>query len=132
MSNDPLELSRLRSKFLISNVWKKPQRSNIYQLDTDSSNYIFTIDFSSSSDFSLTLKSSIILDKPSNVVAGQSGLLIIYQNPFTAYDLSYNSFWKFPEGSDQSISTVLSSINILTYYTISSDIAACNLIKNIS
>jgi len=90
-----------------------------------------TLDFSTSNNFSLSLPASgtVTLANPSNQIAGQSGAIAITQNATTAALVAYGSNWKFQSGAP-SVSTTLSSVNVIAYYVESSSRITAQLLTN--
>ena len=66
---------------------------------------------------------------------GASGIVTIKQNDTTPFSINFDTAYKFPSGSDKTMSTGLNSISVLAYYIHSSSIVgefiACNLLKDI-
>ena len=80
-----------------------------------------TLDFATANNFSMSLPAggTVTLGNPSNLVAGQSGVITITQNSGTAALLTYGGYWKF-QGGAPAVSTTLSSVNTLVYFVESS------------
>jgi len=89
-----------------------------------------TPDFALANNFSLTLAHGVTLQNPTNLTAGQSGVIVITQAASgTAYTVSYGSAWKF-QGGAPSISSTFSSVNVIAYYVESASRITATLLTN--
>jgi len=90
-----------------------------------------TIDLATANNFSLSLPAggTVTLANPSNQTAGQSGVVTITQNSGTAATVAYGGNWKF-QGGAPSVSTTLSSVNVIAYYVESSSRITAQLLTN--
>jgi hypothetical protein len=90
-----------------------------------------TLDFGTSNNFSLSLPAggTVTLADPSNLTAGQSGAVVITQNASTAAQVAYGTAWKF-QGGAPSVSTTLSSVNVIAYYVESASRITAQLLTN--
>ena len=90
-----------------------------------------TLDFATANNFSLTLPAggTVSLGNPSNQTAGQSGVITITQNGTTAALVTYGGNWKF-QGGAPSVSTTLSSVNVIAYYVESASRITAQLLTN--
>jgi len=79
-----------------------------------------TLDLDTANNFSFTIAGTITLNNPSNVVAGQSGAIIITQDGTGSRALSFGSVWKFVDGAAPSIATAAGAKSVLLYFTNSS------------
>lgn len=73
-------------------------------------------DFALSNNFSLTIAGNRTLGTPSNLVAGQSGIITITQDATGTRTLAYTTAWKFSNGSIPALSTAANAIDQLAYY----------------
>ncbi len=74
-----------------------------------------TPDMGAAINFTLTLAHNATLANPSNVKAGQSGVIEITQDGTGTRTLAYGSNWKFPGGAPV-LSTPAGSIDLLAYF----------------
>ena len=82
-------------------------------------------------NFSLAMTENTTLANPSNVTAGQSGVIALTQNASTAKTLAFGSYWiEAGTGSAPSISTTLSAQNLLSYYVFDSTHIYYTLLKH--
>jgi hypothetical protein len=90
-----------------------------------------TLDLATANNFSLSLPAggTVTLANPSNQTAGQSGVVTITQNSGTAATVAYGGNWKF-QGGAPSVSTTLSSVNVIAYYVESSSRITAQLLTN--
>jgi hypothetical protein len=90
-----------------------------------------TLDFATANNFSLTLPAggTVSLGNPTNQTAGQSGVITITQNGTTAAVVTFGGNWKFQSGAP-SVSTTLSSVNVIAYYVESATRITAQLLTN--
>ena len=74
-----------------------------------------TPNFASGNNFSLTLSGTTTINNPSNITAGQSGVIIITQAS-GGYAVSWGSYWDFVDGTAPSIPTTNGSVSIITWF----------------
>jgi len=94
-----------------------------------SSSGTLTLNLASGNNFSITLSENTTLANPSNISAGQSGVLFITQDS-TTRTLSFGSYWDFSESSSTLISTGSGQVDALVFTVRSSTSIAATLIKN--
>jgi hypothetical protein len=75
-----------------------------------------TPDFAVANNFSVTLAGNRTLANPTNLVAGQSGVIKISQDATGSRTLAFGSNWKFAAGTVPSLTTAANSVDILAYY----------------
>ena len=100
-------------------TFTKAQRGSVTTLD-DSSGTI-TADFSSTNNFTCTLSGTgRTLANPTNVTAGQSGVIILRQDGTGSRTITtYGANWKFAGGTHPTLSTGANDIDVLSYYAAS-------------
>jgi hypothetical protein len=79
-----------------------------------------TPDFAVANNFSVTLGGNRTLANPSNLTAGQSGVIVITQDGTGSRTLAYGSYFKFPTGTAPTLTTTASAVDVLAYYVESS------------
>jgi hypothetical protein len=104
------------------------QRGTITAL-TDGSTV--TPDFSAANNFSLTIGGNRTLANPSNLTAGQSGVIVITQDGTGSRTLAYGSYWKFANGTAPTLTTTASAVDVLAYYVESSTRITARLIGDV-
>ena len=85
-----------------------------------------TPDFAVAQNFSLTLGINATLANPTNLVAGQSGVIVITN---TSYTLAYGTYWKFPGGTAPTLTT--SGTDVLAYYVDSSTRITARMVSDV-
>ena len=93
-------------------TFTKAQRGTITAL-TDGAT--ITPDFSASNNFSVTLGGNRTLANPTNIVAGQSGVIFVSQDSTGSRTLGYGSYWDFPGGTPPTLTTTASAVDLIAY-----------------
>lgn len=75
-----------------------------------------TPDFAAANNFSLTIGGNRTLANPTNLTAGQSGVIVITQDGTGSRTLAYGSYWKFASGTAPTLTTTASAVDVLVYY----------------
>ena len=109
--------------------FSKAQRGAVVAL-TDGAN--ISTDFSLGNNFSVTLGGNRTLDNPTNIVAGQSGIIVVTQDGTGSRTLAYGSYWKFPGGTAPTLTTTASAVDVIAYFAESSTRISANAILNLS
>lgn len=78
------------------------------------------VDMSGGFNFTVTLAGNRNIDNPSNAKPGQSGILIIKQDGTGSRTATWSSNWKFPGGTDPTLSTTASATDVVSYFVESS------------
>jgi len=91
-----------------------------------------TPNFALANNFSLTLGGNRTLANPTNLVAGQSGVIVITQDATGNRTLAYGSNWDFSGGTAPTLTTTASAVDVLVYYVNSATSITASLISNIS
>lgn len=73
-------------------------------------------DFSLANNFSVTLGGNRTLAAPTNLVAGQSGIITITQDATGSRTLAFAAAWKFAGGVAPSLTTAANAVDELAYY----------------
>jgi hypothetical protein len=84
-----------------------------------------------SNNFSLTLATNATLANPTNIVAGQSGVITITQDATGSRTLAYGSNWKFAGATAPTLTTTADAVDVLVYYVESSSRITASLINNV-
>lgn len=90
------------------------------------------IDFSAGFNFQVTISANRTLGNPTNVKAGQSGLILVTQDAVGGRTLSYGSAYKFANGVAPSLSTSANAVNALFYYAVTSSFIIVNGIRGVA
>lgn len=111
--------------------YSKAQRGTVSALGNSSGT--ITLDMSTANNFSMTLNanSSNTLANPTNLTAGQHGVIVITQDATGSRTLAYGSNWKFPNGTAPTLTTTASAVDVLAYYVESSSRITARLISDV-
>jgi hypothetical protein len=104
------------------------QRGTITAL-TDGST--ITPNFNNANNFSVTLGGNRTLANPTNLTAGQSGVIVITQDGTGSRTLAYGSNFKFPGGTAPTLTTTASAVDVLAYYVESSSRITARLVADV-
>jgi len=91
-----------------------------------------TPDFADSNNFSVTLGGNRTLANPSNITAGQSGVIVVTQDGTGSRTLAYGSYWKFAGGTAPTLTTTASAVDVIAYYVESATRITAQAILNVS
>ena len=86
---------------------------NVVGLGTTDANT--TLDFSTANNFSLTLTGSIVLENPTGVTTGQSGVIHIQQDSSGNHTVGFGSHWDFVSSTPPTLSVTADALDTLTY-----------------
>ena len=109
-------------------AFTKAQRGTPVAL-TDASS--ISTDLSLGNNFSVTLGGNRTLANPTNIVAGQSGVIVITQDATGSRTLAYGSYFKFPAGTAPTLTTAANSVDVLAYYVESSTRITARLVADV-
>jgi len=112
----------------ITQSFTKAQRGTISAL-TDGAT--ITPDFSAANNYSVTLGGNRTLANPTNLTAGQSGVIVITQDGTGSRTLAYGSYWKFPGGTAPTLTTTASAVDVLVYYAESTTRITARLLSDV-
>jgi hypothetical protein len=104
------------------------QRGSVSAL-TDGST--ITPDFAVANNFSVTLGGNRTLANPSNLTAGQSGVIVVTQDGTGSRTLAFGSYWKFSNGTAPTLTTTASAVDVLAYFVESSTRITARLISDV-
>jgi hypothetical protein len=90
------------------------------------------LDLSITNNYQITLTGALLLDNPTNQVAGQSGVIRLIQDASGGRAVSFGSNWKFENGSAPSLTTAANAIDLLVYYVETNGRVSANLLNNMS
>ena len=105
------------------------QRGTISALTSAST---VTPDFALANNFSITLGHTVTLANPTNLTAGQSGVIFITQDASTARTVSFGSYWDFSGGTAPTVTSTLSAVDALVYAVRSTTSIHAQLLTNLS
>ena len=104
------------------------QRGSITALTDGSS---ITPDFAAANNYSVTLGGNRTLANPTNITAGQSGVIVITQDGTGSRTLAYGSYFKFAGGTAPTLTTTAAAVDVLAYYVESSTRITAKLISDV-
>lgn len=113
----------------LAQTYTAAQRGTITAL-TDGAT--ITPNFATSNHFSVTLGGNRTLANPSNLTAGQSGVIFITQDGTGGRTLSYGGNWDFTGGNAPTLSTAANAVDLLAYVVRTTSSIQAILIKNFS
>lgn len=90
------------------------------------------VDLADSNNFSVTLGGNRLLGNPTNIVPGQSGVIVLTQDGAGSRLLSFDTYWKFANGAAPSLSTGPASVDYLTYYVETATRIYGSVVKDVS
>ncbi len=90
-----------------------------------------TPDFAAANNFSLTIGGNRTLANPTNLTAGQSGVIVITQDGTGSRTLAYGSYFKFASGVAPTLTTTAAAVDVLAYYVESSTRITARLIGDV-
>lgn len=91
-----------------------------------------TLDLATANNFSVTLTGNVILANPTNMVPGQSGVIVITQDATGSRTISFGTYWKFTNATVPSLTTTANAVDYLTYYVAANYQVFGSMIKNVS
>jgi len=106
--------------------------ANAYmQIDALTDASTIAVDMSVGNNFSVTLGGNRTLGNPTNLTAGQSGVIFITQDGTGSRTLAYSSYWDFPSQTAPTLTTTANAVDVLIYTVRSSTSIAAQLLTNI-
>ena len=124
----PAKLDRAYAELGAAQSFTKAQRGAVVPLTDGTS---IATDLSLGNNFSVTLGGNRTLANPSNITAGQGGVITITQDGTGSRTLAYGSYWKFPAGTAPTLTTTASAVDVLVYYVESSTRITARLIGDV-
>lgn len=116
------------AKINVTQSFSAAQRGTVSVL-TDGAT--ITPDFAVANNFSVTLAGNRTLANPTNLTAGQSGVIVITQDATGSRTLAYGSYFKFAAGTAPSLTTTASAVDVLAYYVESATRITARLIGDV-
>jgi hypothetical protein len=96
-----------------ANTFTKAQRGAVVALADAAT---IAVDLELANNFSVTLGGNRTLGLPTNIVAGQSGIIAVTQDATGSRTLAYNAVYKFSNGTAPTLTTTASRTDYLSYY----------------
>ena len=108
-----------------NNTFTGAQRGGTTALSSSSS---ITPNFGSRNNFTLTLSTNTTIQNPSNLTAGQSGVIVLtYSGNRT---VAFGSYWKFPGGTAPTMTSTSGKVDVICYYVESSTRISAQVLLN--
>ena len=101
------------------------------QIDALTDASTIAVDMSVGNNFSVTLGGNRTLGNPTNLTAGQSGVIFITQDGTGSRSLAYSSYWDFPAATAPTLTTTANAVDVIVYTVRSSTSIAAQAILNI-
>ena len=89
------------------------------------------VDASASNNFTHTFTENTTLANPTNMVAGQSGIISFTQHASSPKTLAFGSYWKFSQGTIPTVTASNSAVDVLAYYVESSNRITARLVTDV-
>lgn len=89
-----------------------------------------TPNMNNANNFSVTLGGNRTLANPTNLTAGQSGVIVITQDGTGSRTLAYGSNFKFPGGTAPTLTTTANAVDVLAYYVESASRITARLVAD--
>jgi len=83
------------------------------------------------SNFTHTFTENTTLANPTNLTAGQSGVIVFTQHASSPKTLAFGSYWDFPGGTAPTVTATNSAIDVLAYYVNSSTSITAKLLGDV-
>ena len=91
-----------------------------------------TLDFRTANNFSTTLTGNTTFANPSNISAGQSGVIFITQDGTGSRTAAFGSYWDFSDGTAPTLSTGANAVDMIAWIARSSVKISAQFIGNFS
>jgi len=90
-----------------------------------------TPNMNNANNFSVTLGGNRTLANPTNLTAGQSGVIVVTQDGTGSRTLAYGSNWKFPGGTAPTLTTTAAAVDVIAYYVESASRITARLVADV-
>ena len=91
-----------------------------------------TLDFRTANNFSTTLTGNTTFANPSNISAGQSGVIFITQDGTGSRTAAFGSYWDFSDGTAPTLSTGANAVDMIAWIARSSTKISAQFLGNFS
>ncbi len=91
-----------------------------------------TLDFRTGNNFSTTLTGNTTFANPSNISAGQSGVLFITQDSNGSRTAAFGTYWDFSDGTAPTLSTGANAVDMIAWIARSSTKISAQFVGNFS
>ena len=91
-----------------------------------------TLDFRTANNFSTTLTGNVTFANPSNLAAGQSGILFVLQDGTGGRTAAFGSYWDFSDGTAPTLSTGVNAVDMIAWVARSANKISAQFVGNFS
>lgn len=104
-----------------------------FQTPTITAPFILVLDFTTNdTNWEWILQGNTTIQNPLNAVPGQTGHLLISQNPLVTYGLTWGTSWKFANFTPYAGNTTLAAVDLIEFTVVASNyIVVTNIVENI-
>ena len=104
-----------------------------FQTPTITAPFILVLDFTTNdTNWEWVLQGNTTISNPLNAVPGQTGHLLISQNPLVTYGLTWGTSWKFANFTPYAGNTTLAAVDMVQFTVVASNyIVVTNIVENI-
>lgn len=110
-------------------AFTKAQRGSATSLTSSSAS--IAVDASLANNFTHTLTENTTLANPTNLVAGQSGVIVLTQHASSPKTLAFGGYWKFAGGTAPSLTATNSAVDVLVYYVESTTRITARMVNDV-
>ena len=91
-----------------------------------------TLDFRTANNFTVTLTGNTTFANPSNLAAGQSGILFVLQDGTGSRTGAFGSYWDFSDGTAPTLSTGVNAVDMIAWVARSANKISAQFVGNFS
>ena len=91
-----------------------------------------TLDFRTANNFTVTLTGNTTFANPSNLAAGQSGIVFVIQDGTGGRTAAFGSYWDFSDGTAPTLSTGVNAVDMIAWVARSANKISAQFIGNFS
>ena len=91
-----------------------------------------TLDFRTGNNFTTTLTGNTTFANPSNITAGQSGVIFVLQDGTGSRTAAFGSYWDFSDGTAPTLSTGVNAVDMIAWIARSSTKISAQFVGNFS
>ena len=91
-----------------------------------------TLDFRTGNNFTTTLTGNTTFANPSNISAGQSGVIFVLQDGTGSRTAAFGSYWDFSDGTAPTLSTGVNAVDMIAWVARSANKISAQFIGNFS
>ena len=91
-----------------------------------------TLDFRTGNNFTTTLTGNTTFANPSNISAGQSGIIFVLQDGTGSRTAAFESYWDFSDGTAPALSTGVNAVDMIAWVARSANKISAQFVGNFS